>query len=243
MGYVGAPGHGKTYLGFQHLKRLALDRKPALVIESVAGESHFAGIEKVDSVEDAVHRVWYDGKHTAFTPKEPEEVEALARAVLAGKDVHFFIDEIAFWLTSHRGSQSDLTRLFRSYRHARSTIQFTTQHFSGDIPQEVISCNVELFIFRSLSMSVAERLEKTYGIDSKEVMNLPKFKYFHVIDGKFENNSLAQSKPVSEAPRHVETNSDSGRGLLRGKLDREHDRSEDPSSDRGPGPDPDLNRS
>lgn len=181
--YIGCPGAGKTTLAAHHLAHLTIETKrPALVIDS-GNVAQLAHVPRAASVADAIGRVWRRGEHAALTPRNADDVEALARAVMAGRDVNLLVDEAAFWMTANKGRDSALLRLLRAWRHARASVLLTTQHLTGDVSQAALSCAPVLFVFRCTSPTVLDRLEREYGLDRNRVATLARGKYLRVESG------------------------------------------------------------
>ena len=95
--YVGGTGTGKTTLMMEHAKRRAAERAVPLLLmdsEGVVGADKFEG-ETAPTVQRLVDLVWKEGRHARFIPKEPEEVEAVSRAIRAGGGVVLAVDEVS----------------------------------------------------------------------------------------------------------------------------------------------------
>lgn len=181
--YIGIPGAGKTTLAAHHLAQLTrTTRRPAIVIDS-GGVAQLAHVPRAASVREVVSSAWRDREHCAFTPKTAEEVDAIARAVMAGKDVNLLVDEAGFWIGANKGRDSALVRLLRAWRHARSSVLLTTQHLTGDVSQAALSCAPVLFVFRCTSPTVLDRLEREYALSRQRVASLDRGKYLRVESG------------------------------------------------------------
>lgn len=134
--YVGIPRAGKTRLAHAHaVETSAACGWPVLVIDS-QGVGNFERWPRAASVEEVLLEVWGQKRSTAYVPRDVQEVERLVRAVLAAGRVVLLVDEAAYWLSSSRGRGGALLRLLRAYRHAPAHVLLTTQHLSGDVPQE-----------------------------------------------------------------------------------------------------------
>ena len=175
--YVGIPRAGKTRLAHAHAVELSeTSGWPVLVVDS-QGVGNFNEWPHAASVDDAVLEIWGKRASCAYIPKDGEEVDQLVRAVLSSGRVVLLVDEAAYWLSSSRGRGGALLRLLRAYRHAPAHVLLTTQHLSGDVPQEALSCAPTLYVFRCTAPAVLDRLEREYSAPRDLVATLPQAKY------------------------------------------------------------------
>lgn len=180
---MGVPRAGKTRLAHAHAVRLARANSwPVLIIDS-QGVGNFKNWPHAVSVEDAKLEIWAKRTSCAFIPKSADDVEALVNSVLTAGRVNLLIDEAAYWLSSSRGRGGALVRLLRAYRHAPANVLLTTQHLSGDVPQEALSCAPTLYVFRCTSPAVLDRLEREFGTDRHLVSNLPQGQFVTIRTG------------------------------------------------------------
>lgn len=180
--YIGIPGAGKTTLATAHAADLVRRTGwPVLCIDS-QGVAQLDGIPRARSPRAAVDQVWTARQHAAFIPETDADVRYVAETALERGRVVLIIDEAAFWLTAH-DRHSPMLRLMRAHRHARVHLLATTQHLSGDIPQEVLSCAPLLHVFRCTSPAALDRLERDYAIPRTVVASLPRGKYLRVSTG------------------------------------------------------------
>lgn len=181
--YVGIPRAGKTRLAHAHAVQLArASGWPVLVIDS-QGVGNFARWPHAPSVDAAVAEVWRHRRSVAFLPQGPDDVERLARAVLSAGHVVLLVDEAAYWLGSTRGKGGSMLRLLRAYRHAPAHVLLTTQHLSGDVPQEALSCAPRLHVFRCTAPAVLDRLEREYAMDRHMLSQLPQGQFVTIQTG------------------------------------------------------------
>lgn len=178
--YFGAPGAGKTTLA---LARAAAKRDelglPVLVIDS-EGLLDTAPAHYCPTVRDAIECTWGTGHSARVIPRGEDDVAALARAAESAGNVVLVIDEAWRWLNARGRSIEPLFALMRKHRHANVSLHLTTQHLTGDVSQEALSCAPELFVFRCTSGTVLERLRREYGIDPATVSTLPRWQYLRV---------------------------------------------------------------
>lgn len=145
-------------------------------------DPEFRSLRHARSVREAIDWVWGASEHVAFTPTDPDEVEQLARACLDPGHVNLLIDELSYSVSSRRNVGSGLVQLMRLHRHANVNIFWTTQHLTGDVPQEVLSCAPRIAVFRCTAPAVLERL-KQEGIDVAAVAALPAHRHLEHYSG------------------------------------------------------------
>lgn len=76
-----------------------------------------------------------------------------------------------------------MLRLLRAYRHAPAHVLLTTQHLSGDVPQEALSCAPRLHVFRCTAPAVLDRLEREYAMDRHMLSQLPQGQFVTIQTG------------------------------------------------------------
>lgn len=181
--YVGVPASGKTTLAAaQAAELVAATGWPVLAIDS-AGVAQLGQVPHVTSVEAVLDHAWTRRQHVAFIPRDEDQVTEIVQAVLARGRVILLVDEAAFWIDARKGSGSPLLRLMRAHRHARVFLLLTTQHFSGDVSQQALSCAPTLYVFRCTSPAVLDRLEREYGLDRRAIANLGQGQFIKVESG------------------------------------------------------------
>jgi len=176
--YVCCPAAGKTYLALQNVRAdQAATGRPVLLVDSTEA-GNFDDVRRATSAEDALIALYTgDAREIAWTPHEPEEVDALARALRAGGRLHVLIDEAAFWLSSSRARGGALLRLLRAFRHCELSVHLTTQHLSGDVPQEALSCAPALYVFRTTSGPALQVLKDRYSQNPQEIETLAQYEF------------------------------------------------------------------
>lgn len=181
--FVGIPRAGKTRLAHAHAVELSEQCGwPVLVVDS-QGVGNFEAWPRAASVEEVLLEVWGHRRNTAFIPHDAKDVERIVRAVLTAGRVVLLVDEAAYWLSSSRGRGGSLLRLLRAYRHAPCHVLLTTQHLSGDVPQEALSCAPTLYVFRCTAPAVLDRLEREYAAPRDLVAGLPQGQYLTIRTG------------------------------------------------------------
>lgn len=181
--YVGIPESGKSHQALADLIATSrAKRLPAVVIDE-ARASNFERWPHAESLDELLEAVWGYGLRVAYTPRDPSEVEQIAAAALECGRVCILIDEAATFLTSNVGRGGNLSRLMRRHRHADAHLFLTTQHFSGDVSQEALSCAPRVCIFRNESEAVLDALKRRYGLDWETVRNIPQYHYLERITG------------------------------------------------------------
>lgn len=181
--YVGIPRAGKTRLAHAHAVQLGRSTGwPVLIVDS-QGVGNFSKWPHSPTAAKAVEDVWRFRRSVAVIPNGPDDVEQLVRATLSAGRVVLLIDEAAFWLSSSRGKGGSLLRLLRAYRHAPACVLLTTQHLSGDVPQEALSCAPTIYAFRCTAPAVLDRLEREYAVDRQLVSQLPQGQFLTLRTG------------------------------------------------------------
>jgi hypothetical protein len=196
--YVGPPGCGKTYRALQDARELIRETGyPLLVIDS-QGVEQLEVVPRATSVSGAIDAVWRRGEHAAYVPENAAQVEALCRACLEVGHVILLVDESAYWLTSRHGggSNSALLRLMRAHRHAAVHLLLTTQHFSGDLPQEALACSPTILAGAIRSPAALAVLEKWYGADPAQLAATPPREFLTLT---LEPSSRASNVPSAES--------------------------------------------
>jgi hypothetical protein len=181
--YVGIPRAGKTRLAHAHAVQLArASGWPVLVVDS-QGVGNFSKWPHAPSADAAVAEIWRHRRSVAFLPRGGDDVERIARATLSAGHVVLLVDEAAYWLGSTRGKGGSMLRLLRAFRHAPAHVLLTTQHLSGDVPQEALSCAPQLHVFRCTAPAVLDRLEREYGLNRHVVAQLPQGQFVTINTG------------------------------------------------------------
>lgn len=181
--FVGIPRAGKTRLAHARLiQQCKASRWPGLVVDS-QGVGNFERWPHAASWAEAEASIWGARRSIAWIPEDAEQMELCVRAVLARGRVNLLIDEAAYWLSANRGRGGALLRLLRAYRHAPASVFLTTQHLSGDVPQEALSCAPRLHVFRCVAPAVLDRLEREYNAPRERVSTLPQGSYITIESG------------------------------------------------------------
>jgi hypothetical protein len=171
--YSGVPGCGKTTRALLDAGELVRALGwPVLIIDSTRA-TQFLGYPHEATPEACFAKLYGSPRaHAVITPERQEEVEALCRGVRAGKRVVVLVDESAFWFNASTGRQGELLRLMRGWRHAELRLLLTTQHLSGDVPQEAWSCAPRVNVYRQGAPAAFDVLRKRFGIEPEEVAQL-----------------------------------------------------------------------
>lgn len=180
--YFGVPGAGKTTLATHHAADLIRKTGWPLLCLNTIGAAQLRGIPMAPSALAAATRVFRRGEHAACIPRDQGEVDALISGAMERGRVVLFIDEAASWIDAH-DRHSPILQAMRGHRHFRVALLLTTQHMSGDCPQESLSCAPLLHVFRCTSDAVLERLKKSHGIEPARVKALPRGQYFRIETG------------------------------------------------------------
>lgn len=189
--YVSSPGWGKTYKALEDAKLLIKSTgRPLLVIDSQRVDN-LRRIKHYDTLRDTFRAVWQRREHAAFEPDTADEVEKIAEACRQAGNVILLVDESSYWINGGKRN-SALIRLMRAHRHCNVTMLLTTQHFSGDIPQDARSCSPVIYAGRVTSPASLAVLEKWYGVTRAQLDALPLHKFLDL--------SIESVEPPANAP-------------------------------------------
>jgi hypothetical protein len=180
--YFGIPGAGKTTLATRHAAELVRRTGWPVLVVNTESVRQLAGIADAGSPRAACERVWLERRNAAFVPESQADVDyVIAQADRRGRVV-LLVDEAAVWITAH-DRHGAMLRLMRSHRHKRVAMLLTTQHLSGDCPQEALSCAPVLYVFNCSSGAVHDRLRERFDIDPRLVASLPRGRYIRIRTG------------------------------------------------------------
>lgn len=177
--YVGAPQTGKTTLALRHASQLVTERDVPLLVLDWGGVSNFLDEYHVHTPAAAVEELYGAKEHTFYTPASREDADELLAAVYEAGDSIVLIDEAHYQLGRHATSKP-LLRLMRAHAHRRVHVLLTTQHLTGDIPQEAFACSPLVHVFRTSARTALERLEDDYGLDPNQLRALETGAYIRV---------------------------------------------------------------
>jgi hypothetical protein len=171
--FIGGPGTGKTH----HALGLAIadaekSGRPLLVIDSAGVENfdrYFATV--LTDPKAVVAAVWEGGGHARYIPEDEDDVSLVFKAARAGQEVIVIIDEVSFWIEGG-AAPKELSKLVRTYRHARVAVYLTSQYFS-DFPPWLRNCVTDAFIFRNEDARALEHIEKQWHFPPAVVAGLP----------------------------------------------------------------------
>ena len=209
---VGAPGYGKTWKAHRLLLEANAATGRASLVLDAAGDLSWPGFRRTSSIAEAIVRVFDLGQHVILNvaTAHARDVERVFAAILAVGDVNVLVDESAYWINARRGTSSALLRLFRAHRHAQVWLFLTTQHFSGDVPQEALSCEPDVYVFRCIAPAVLERLETQYGIERARVSGLAVGEFVLIATrgpAKIPS-SPSSAPPTDRSPQHAPARGD-----------------------------------
>lgn len=134
----------------------------------------------------ALEQVWRYRRNVIFRPVGADALESctpLLRACRQAGHVILLVDASVYLFSARSAVNTPVLELLRGHRHAPAWCLFTTQHFSGDIPQALLACSPTLFVFRTAQPAVLDRLEADYGLDPAAVVSLPQGECFRVYQG------------------------------------------------------------
>lgn len=173
--FIGTSGAGKSSLAAGLAVELAgRTCDPLLVVDSEDSlDEAFPNLPVAESVSDAIRLVWGEGRHCRWILEEPAELERVARAARELRRAVLYIDESSYYLHSGTSRKSELLKLIRTHRHRQVWLLFTTQHFSGDVPQAAFGGGPVLYIFQTSTPVALERLKREWRVPPELVESLP----------------------------------------------------------------------
>ena len=133
----------------------------------------FPGVPVARRVGVAVSYVWGSGSHCRWIPSDPSEVERVAEYAHELRRVVLLVDESSYYLHGGTRNSSALLRLIRAHRHAEAFLLFTTQHFSGDVPQAAFGGAPPVYVFQTTSPAALKRLRDDWGAPVELIRTLP----------------------------------------------------------------------
>lgn len=209
---LGAPGTGKTTLAAELVSdAYAATLWPVLVIDSLGAISQSLsrdgtpnslddlGLTTCKTPSAAAHALIVEQRHALMVPRDADDVEAIVGALVAWRGgAVVLVDESSPWITSRRRSAA-LATACRLHRHAHLVVVLTTQHASGDVPAEMVSCEPSWYLFRSVSPTALAWVQKL-GADPSQVRRLADREFVRLGRGSFaEDGSEALDGVGGEA--------------------------------------------
>lgn len=180
---VGAPQSGKTTLARHLAAQLRKERNVPVVVLDSQQVHNFADLPE-RQLSDLAGTVWKEPRASVrVVPRDLADVERICGAIRRARDVVLLVDEAHYWLSAQSGSSAELVGLMRATQHARADLILTTQHLTGDVPQAALSCTTEIYAFRCTSPRVLKCLETDFGLDRRQVAQLPRFQCMRKVIG------------------------------------------------------------
>lgn len=180
--YFGIPGAGKTTLSTLHAAELVRVRRWPVLCVNTIGASQLSSIPHSNSCAAAARRVYVEKQHASCQPRCQEEFDELVELAIEHGRTTLLVDEAASWIDAH-DRHSPLLRAMRGRRHFDVALLLTTQHMSGDCPQEALSCSPTLYVFNCDSPAVLERMKRDYGIPKELIAQLPQGSFLRIKRG------------------------------------------------------------
>jgi hypothetical protein len=142
---------------------------PVLAVDP-ARVPQWADLAHAPDVATAIKWVWGEGKHTAYTARDPEDVDKLSAAAREGKDVVFVVDEYRPYGSAHSAPMGLLV-LCREHRHSRADVLLGSQKIT-DMSSEILSAADVVHHGRVGAPRILEYLRTEYGLDVAKVAAL-----------------------------------------------------------------------
>lgn len=161
--YFGITLSGKTTLALEHLKAdVARDGRPSLIIDAMPARN-LRGYRHEPNRRAVFERLYRDGLHAVYTPKDDEDVDLLYAGVhAAGAEqrtpVHVLHDEAALCQTTQRIPEG-MAQALRGWQHNDCTFRLVSQR-PADLHGVVFACFPEVYCFRLEREADLERVKK-----------------------------------------------------------------------------------
>lgn len=168
--YVGKTQSGKTTRAIGDLKADGeATGWPRLVIDTVQARN-WRGEPHAPNVAAVLDSLWGENKRDViWTPGNPDEFEAVMRALKEAGRVHVLVDECRWWANRNKISV-DFSKAMRAWAHSDLTFRCTTQH-PADLHSDAFACIMELYVFRTDIVAALDKLEE-YGFDRERMKTL-----------------------------------------------------------------------
>lgn len=124
----------------------------------------FPDMPVAGSVGEAIELIWQQGTHCRWTPDDPDELERVAAAARELRGAVLLVDESSDYLHSGTKRRSRVLKLIRTHRHSDVWLLFTTQHFSGDVPQAAFGGGPLVYVFNTTGPAALEQLQRRWGV-------------------------------------------------------------------------------
>jgi hypothetical protein len=179
---VGQPGCGKTHDAMQLAAKLSVDEGwPVLAVAGVESDSLRTNLRPATDIHQVLHAI-ASRADCYFCPQDLRDADAVFKAVQHVGRFVLIVDEAHMFMSSRSNKAPALMAMLRTWRHVPVRIVLTTQHLSGDVPSEAISCAPRFRFFRTTNPRALDKIREL-GVDSEAVSKLPKYSYLEHFSG------------------------------------------------------------
>lgn len=180
--YVGQPACGKTTKALDDAATAAHQLGwPICLLAGVDTGQADDQLRPARNIHQALHSI-AAGVDFSFCPAQLREADDVLRAIKAVGQYVIVVDEAHVFISARKTATPTLLELLRTWRHQHVRIMLTTQHFSGDLPGEAISCSPAFYVFRTTNERSLKALQKLGG-DPEQIKALPQYRHCEIVLG------------------------------------------------------------
>lgn len=175
VGLIGAPGAGKTTLA-DSLAFALIDRTgaPELTVDT-GGVEAYADQYHAEDLDELTDLIWGRGIHCCYTPKDPDDFDALCGAIYAARGVILKVDELKNVKPVGRPIPPKFRQVLGEWRRCLVGCYVGTQLYE-DCGDALHGLAAEWFFFRLLDADERVKVGRKYEIDPDVLKTLPSMK-------------------------------------------------------------------
>lgn len=172
--YVGKTQSGKTTRALAELRAGAQASGLPCLILDLGPSKNFREWRHEPNRSAVYDRVFGERTHAVYTPKSPEDFDAIMRAVREVGGLYVLLDEVR-WVASSQRISMDLTLALRGWAHGvfGETEYHCTSQRPGDLHRDFYACLTgRLRAFKTDSYADLDRLKEYFGGDIETLRTL-----------------------------------------------------------------------